>query len=78
MSRIYSNYEYLVSEKEYIKTQRLLKKIKILSKSVNKIKLLGNGEVSEKFDIEVDYSSLSAKEKIEKAGGQITVKNQSK
>ena len=31
-----------------------------------------------KIDIEADYSSKIAKEKIEKAGGQITVKNQSK
>ena len=31
-----------------------------------------------KIHIEVDYSSKTAKEKIEKAGGQITVKNQSK
>ena len=31
-----------------------------------------------KIDIEADYSSKTAKEKIEKAGGQITVKKQSK
>ena len=64
----------LINPNEKINLE-LLKKIKILSKSVNKIKLLGNGEVSEKFDIEVDYSSLSAKEKIEKAGGLIKIKS---
>ena len=31
-----------------------------------------------KIDIEADYSSKTAKEKIEKAGGQITVKYQTK
>ena len=55
-----------------------LKKSKILRKSINKFKILSNGEFNSKIDIEVDYSSKIAKEKIEKAGGQITVKNQAK
>ena len=55
-----------------------LKKSKVLRKSINGIKILSNGELNSKIDIEVDYSSKIAKEKIEKAGGQITVKNQSK
>ena len=55
-----------------------LKKSKVLRKSINKFKILSNGEFNSKIDIEVDYSSKIAKEKIEKAGGQITLKNQSK
>ena len=55
-----------------------LKKSKVLRKSINGIKILSNGELNSKIDIEVDYSSKIAKEKIEKAGGQITIKNQSK
>ena len=55
-----------------------LKKSKVLRKSINKFKILSNGEFNAKIDIEVDYSSKIAKEKIEKAGGQITFKNQSK
>ena len=55
----------------------LLKKIKILRKSINKFKVLSNGNFNSKINIEADYSSKIAKEKIEKAGGQITVKNQS-
>ena len=55
-----------------------LKKSKVLRKSINGIKILSNGEFNSKIDIEVDYSSKIAKEKIEKAGGQITIKNQSK
>ena len=54
------------------------KKSKLFRKSINKIKVLSNGDFNSKIDIEVDYSSKIAKEKIEKAGGQITVKNQSK
>ena len=54
------------------------KKSKLFRKSINKFKVLSNGNFNSKIDIEVDYSSKTAKEKIEKAGGQITIKNQSK
>ncbi len=54
-----------------------LKKSKIFRKSINKFKVLSNGDLKFKIDIEADYSSKIAKVKIEKAGGQITVKNQS-
>ena len=55
-----------------------LKKANIFRKSINKFKVLSNGEINTKIDIEADYVSKIAKEKIEKAGGQITLKNQSK
>ena len=55
-----------------------LKKSKVLRKSINGIKILSYGELNSKIDIEADYSSKIAKEKIEKVGGQITIKNQSK
>ena len=54
------------------------KKSKIFRKSINKFKVLSNGDFNSKIDIEADYSSEIAKEKIEKLGGQITLKNQSK
>ena len=54
------------------------KKSKLFRKSINKFKVLSNGNFNSKIDIEADYYSKTAKEKIEKAGGQITVKNQSK
>ena len=54
------------------------KKTKLFRKSINKLKVLSNGDFNSKIDIEVDYSSKIAKEKIEKAGGQITIKNQSR
>ena len=55
-----------------------LKKSKLFRKTIIKFKVLSNGDFNSKIDIEVDYLSKIAKEKIEKAGGQITVKNQSK
>ena len=54
------------------------KNSKLFRKSITKFKVLSNGEFNSKIEIEADYSSKIAKEKIEKAGGQITVKNQSK
>ena len=48
-----------------------LKKNKILKKKINKIKLLGNGDIKDQINLEVDFISKSAKEKIEKKGGSI-------
>tara|TARA_Y100000590_G_scaffold438778_1_gene561976 strand:+ start:1780 stop:2238 length:459 start_codon:yes stop_codon:yes gene_type:complete len=52
-----------------------LKKIKILNNSYSKIKILGKGEVKVKVEIEADFCSKSAKEKIEKISGKIILKN---
>ena len=49
----------------------VLKKNKILKAKIDKIKLLGNGDIKDKINIEVDYISKSAKEKIEKNGSSI-------
>ena len=51
-----------------------LKKNKIINKSSQKIKILGLGEIKEKINISVDFISKSAKEKLEKAGGNIIIK----
>ncbi len=67
-------------EKEIINPEtkidlNLLKKVKIIRKNFNKFKILGNGEIKSKLSIETDFISNSAKEKIEKLGGKITLKN---
>ena len=48
-----------------------LKKNKILKDKIEKIKLLGNGDIKDQINIEVDFISKSAKEKIEKSGSSI-------
>tara|TARA_Y100000590_G_C15642078_1_gene985363 strand:+ start:1057 stop:1512 length:456 start_codon:yes stop_codon:yes gene_type:complete len=50
-----------------------LQKIKSVNKKYNKLKLLGNGELKQKVDIEVNFVSKSAKAKIEKLGGKVTL-----
>ncbi len=52
-----------------------LKKDKIINKSFFKYKILSNGNITTKIDIEADFSSISAKEKIEKVGGVLKIKN---
>ena len=50
-----------------------LKKMKQINNKYTKLKLLGKGEVKKKLDIEVNFVSKSAKEKIEKLGGKVTL-----
>ena len=75
LQNLIDNKKIKADEKININT---FKKSKLFRKSINKFKVLSNGNLNSKIDIEADYSSKIAKEKIEKAGGQITVKNQSK
>ena len=51
----------------------LLKKANIISKSYKKIKILGSGEIKDKIDVNVDFFSKSAEEKLKKIGGSITL-----
>jgi len=50
-----------------------LQKIKLINNKYKKLKLLGTGEIKEKIDFEINFVSNSAKEKIEKSGGKITL-----
>ncbi len=52
-----------------------LKKSKIIKKSYLKYKILSNGNLTTKINIEADFISISAKEKIEKLGGELKIKN---
>ena len=51
----------------------ILQKAKIVSKSFKKIKILGSGDIKSKINLNVDFVSKSAKEKLEKAGGTISL-----
>tara|TARA_B100001250_G_scaffold364506_1_gene344642 strand:+ start:3595 stop:4053 length:459 start_codon:yes stop_codon:yes gene_type:complete len=50
-----------------------LQKLKLINKKYKKLKLLGSNDFKEKLNIEVNAISKSAKEKIEKAGGIVTL-----
>jgi len=53
---------------------KLLKKLKIINKNSQKLKILGTGEVKVKINVEADLISKAAKEKLEKIGGSILIK----
>ena len=77
-----SNLQNLIETKKISNDMKInidtFRKLKIFRKSINKYKILSSGEIKSKINIEADYASKNAKEKIEKAGGQIIVKNQPK
>ena len=52
----------------------LLKKLNLINKNSQKLKILGTGEIKEKINIEADLASKSAVEKLEKIGGSIQLK----
>ena len=52
----------------------LLKKLKLINKNSNKLKILGFGEIKVKINIEADLASKSAVDKLKKVGGSIQLK----
>ena len=50
-----------------------LQKLKLINKKYKKLKLLGSGDLTNKLNVEVNSISKSAKEKIEKLGGKVTL-----
>ena len=50
-----------------------LQKLNLINKKYRKLKLLGSGDIKSKFDVEVNFISKSAKEKIVKSGGKVTL-----
>ena len=54
---------------------KILQENKIINKSFLKFKILANGNITTKINIEADFSSISAKDKIEKVGGALKIKN---
>ena len=66
-------------DKKKIKTNEilnssLLKKLNLINKNSNNLKILGTGEIKDKINIEADLASKSAVEKLEKVGGSIQLK----
>ena len=62
-----------INVNEIINTN-LLKKLKIINKNSQKLKILGTGKIKEKINIEADSISKSAKEKLENIGGSVQIK----
>tara|TARA_B100000579_G_C22653274_1_gene767296 strand:+ start:29 stop:487 length:459 start_codon:yes stop_codon:yes gene_type:complete len=78
IAKINLNKIQMLIEKKKIKTsekidiQNLIK-IQAINKKSSKLKILGSGECKEKINIHADFVSKSAKLKIEKNGGLISI-----
>ncbi len=78
VAKINLNKIQMLIEKKKIKTsekidiQNLIK-IQAINKRSSKLKILGSGECKEKINIHADFVSKSAKLKIEKNGGLISI-----
>ena len=53
----------------------LLKKLKLVNKGIKKVKILGNGQIKDKINLEVDFMSKSVKDKLSKNGSTVKIKN---
>lgn len=60
---------------ETVNKESLIKK-GLLKKATLLVKVLGDGDLTKKLTVSVDKVSASAKEKIEKAGGTVSVTNE--
>ena len=72
-----SRIQNIIKKKQILASDKIslsiLQKSKLINSKYKKIKLLGSGDINEKFDVEVNFISKSAKEKIEKSGGKVTL-----
>ncbi len=57
---------------------KLLIKLKIINKNSQFLKILGNGNIKDKVNVEADLISKSAKEKLEKSGGSVQIRKTNK
>ena len=51
----------------------ILKKLNVINKKYNKIKILGNGEIKKKIEINADFISKSAQEILKKIGATVNL-----
>ena len=51
-----------------------LKKINIINNKFQKLKILGSGDIKDKLNLEVDFVSKSAKDKLEKNSSSLKIK----
>ena len=51
----------------------ILKKLNVVNKKYNKIKILGTGEIKKKIEINADFISKSAQEKLKKIGATVNL-----
>ena len=76
-----SKIQKLIDNKKLLPTTtidiKLLKNHKVIKKNAKKFKILGNGDLKEKINLDTVFLSKSAKEKLTKSGSTFRSKNKS-
>jgi len=72
-----SKIQHFISKKSTLASAKInlstMQKSNLLNKKFKKLKVLSTGDIKEKFDLEVNFISSLAKEKIEKSGGKVSI-----
>tara|TARA_B100002003_G_scaffold202775_1_gene195137 strand:+ start:184 stop:639 length:456 start_codon:yes stop_codon:yes gene_type:complete len=72
-----SKIQEIINKKKILPNTKInlpnLQKSNLINNKYKKLKLLGAGDINVKFDVEVNFISKSAKDKIEKSGGKVTL-----
>ena len=72
-----SKIQHFINKKTILSSAKInlstLQKSNLLNKKFKKLKVLSTGEIKEKFDLEVNFISNLAKEKVEKFGGKVSL-----
>jgi len=58
--------------------EAVLREHGLIRGKIDAVKVLGRGELSKKLTLEVDHITASARDKVEKAGGSITIREKKK
>ena len=74
LEKIQSFIDKKIIKSSDILNSSLLIKLKIINKNSTKLKILGNGEIKDKINIEANLASKSAIKKLEKIGGTIQLR----
>ena len=72
-----SRIQEIIEKKKSISSDKInlvaLQKSRLINKKYKKLKVLGPGDLKDKLTVEANSISKSAKEKIEKLGGKVTL-----
>ena len=72
-----SKLEEIIKKKKILPEAKInlinLQKLNLINNKFKKLKIIGNTEIKNKLDAEVNFISKAAKEAIEKSGGKVTL-----
>ena len=73
LSKIQSIFDKTKNNLGGIINLKILKEKKLINKKYQKLKILGSGEIKKELNISAHFASKQALEKIEKAGGKLSI-----